>query len=228
MRRVTVRCRRDAGAPAPPGAGRRAAPARAVRPAGQAPLHHPARPPRLRRTRPRRAAARRRARLALGRHRGSGRRGQLPGPARQARAPSPRRTTCSSATSPRCPPSPRSARRCPRPRPPGGHRGAATPSDELPVAAPTRRWVRRGGAAPGEPELLAVGARSARPARAGAPARYLLGETRAMVALRALVEHRGVHTRRCSSRATGISAARTGSPAGRPAELGRQRIGSGR
>ena len=61
--------------------------------------------------------------------------------------------------------------------------------DELPVAADVR-WVHRGAAAAGSADLLAA-------AIAGldipADARgYLMGESRAMVALRAELEHRGV------------------------------------
>ena len=63
--------------------------------------------------------------------------------------------------------------------------------DELPVAARSVHWVHRGDAAPGGAELLAERLRSlALPAGDGHA--YLMGETRAMVALRALVEERGI------------------------------------
>jgi NADPH-dependent ferric siderophore reductase len=62
-------------------------------------------------------------------------------------------------------------------------------SDELPVAAHTR-WVHRGTAPPGGADLL-----TERLAEIEIPAGargYLLGESRAMVALRAVLEARGV------------------------------------
>jgi NADPH-dependent ferric siderophore reductase len=62
-------------------------------------------------------------------------------------------------------------------------------SDELPVRADVR-WVHRGDRRPGGAELLGA-ALADLPLQAGARA-YLMGETRAMVALRAFVEARGV------------------------------------
>src|SRR6185312_3085723 len=62
--------------------------------------------------------------------------------------------------------------------------------DELPVAADTR-WVHRGAAAPGTPDhLLPVVESLTLPDGPGHG--YLLGETRSMVALRALLEARGL------------------------------------
>ena len=63
--------------------------------------------------------------------------------------------------------------------------------DELPIRADTR-WVHRGSAAPGTPEVLtdAVAALTL-PAAEGGHA-YLMGETRTMVAVRALLEQRGL------------------------------------
>ena len=62
--------------------------------------------------------------------------------------------------------------------------------DELPVRAETH-WVHRGATAPGTPEVL-----TAAVAGVGLPAgrghAYLMGETRTMVAVRALVEERGI------------------------------------
>lgn len=61
--------------------------------------------------------------------------------------------------------------------------------DELPVRAETT-WVHRAGAPPGGADLLTAAlARIDVPAAAHA---YLMGETRAMVALRAVLERRGV------------------------------------
>jgi NADPH-dependent ferric siderophore reductase len=62
--------------------------------------------------------------------------------------------------------------------------------DELPVRADVR-WVHRGAATPGTPDLL-VAAVSALDLPAGDGAAYLMGETRTMVAVRALLEGRGV------------------------------------
>jgi NADPH-dependent ferric siderophore reductase len=62
-------------------------------------------------------------------------------------------------------------------------------SDELPVAADTR-WVRRGETPPGGSDLLAA-AVSPLAVRSDARA-YLMGESRAMVALRAVLEDRGI------------------------------------
>jgi NADPH-dependent ferric siderophore reductase len=65
----------------------------------------------------------------------------------------------------------------------------AEPADELPVRADTS-WVHRGAYAPGSADLLAA-AMADLEIPAGARA-YLMGESRAMVALRARVEGRGV------------------------------------
>ena len=62
--------------------------------------------------------------------------------------------------------------------------------DETPVGADTR-WVHRDGAAAGGPELLAR-ALDTLALPDGAGRCYLMGETRAMVELRALLEARGV------------------------------------
>jgi NADPH-dependent ferric siderophore reductase len=65
-------------------------------------------------------------------------------------------------------------------------------SDELPLPAATdTRWVHRAGAPPGSPELLTA-AIDALPTPAGTGHGYLMGETRSMVALRALLEARGL------------------------------------
>jgi NADPH-dependent ferric siderophore reductase len=61
--------------------------------------------------------------------------------------------------------------------------------DELPIRADTR-WLHRGDTPPGTPDLL-LGVLSELEIPAGVHA-YLMGETRAMVALRALLEQRGV------------------------------------
>jgi NADPH-dependent ferric siderophore reductase len=62
-------------------------------------------------------------------------------------------------------------------------------SDELPIRADTT-WVHRAGAPPGGAELLAAALDQVEiPAESHA---YLMGETRAMVALRAVLEKRGV------------------------------------
>jgi NADPH-dependent ferric siderophore reductase len=62
-------------------------------------------------------------------------------------------------------------------------------SDELPVTAGTR-WVWRGDTPPGTADLLTAALRDVEvPADAHA---YLMGETRAMVALRTVLESRGV------------------------------------
>jgi NADPH-dependent ferric siderophore reductase len=61
--------------------------------------------------------------------------------------------------------------------------------DELPVAAETR-WVHRGGAPPGTGDRL-IAAVSDLAIADGARA-YLMGESRAMVALRAVLEQRGI------------------------------------
>ncbi len=62
--------------------------------------------------------------------------------------------------------------------------------DEQPVPAAEVRWIHRVGAPPGAPELLAAALREV-PIAAGTRA-YLMGESRAMIALRAEVEARGV------------------------------------
>ncbi|WP_375492330.1 siderophore-interacting protein, partial [uncultured Jatrophihabitans sp.] len=67
-------------------------------------------------------------------------------------------------------------------------------SDELPVAAAVR-WVHRGEAAAGGADLLLDAARDVLASSEADPAAargYLMGETRAMVALRALLENHGV------------------------------------
>lgn len=64
------------------------------------------------------------------------------------------------------------------------------PSDELPTARPVR-WVHRGALPPGTPDLLLPAVADLELAFDQAHA-YLLGETRSMVALRALLEGRGV------------------------------------
>jgi NADPH-dependent ferric siderophore reductase len=63
-------------------------------------------------------------------------------------------------------------------------------SDELPVAADVR-WVHRYNHPPGTPDLLVAAAEQVQAPFADARA-YLMGETRSMVALRALFERRGV------------------------------------
>ena len=54
------------------------------------------------------------------------------------------------------------------------------------------RWVHRGDASARHPELLARRAGAGRPASGARRTGYLLGETRAMVALRPVLEARGV------------------------------------
>jgi NADPH-dependent ferric siderophore reductase len=63
-------------------------------------------------------------------------------------------------------------------------------ADELPITRADVRWVHRGPAEPGTPDLLvpAVAGSSWPP---GAGQAYLMGETRSMVALRAVLEQRG-------------------------------------
>jgi NADPH-dependent ferric siderophore reductase len=63
-------------------------------------------------------------------------------------------------------------------------------TDELPIG-PTVRWVHRDGAAAGSAELLAA-ALTTLQAPGGRGRAYLLGETRAMVALRPIVRSLGV------------------------------------
>jgi NADPH-dependent ferric siderophore reductase len=62
--------------------------------------------------------------------------------------------------------------------------------DELPLDGDTH-WVHRGAAPAGLPDLLA-GALRGQPLPDGAGHAYLMGETRAMVALRAMLEERGI------------------------------------
>jgi NADPH-dependent ferric siderophore reductase len=63
-------------------------------------------------------------------------------------------------------------------------------ADELPIARADVRWVHRGPAEPGTADLLLPAVADARwPDGAGQA--YLMGETRSMVALRALLEERG-------------------------------------
>lgn len=66
----------------------------------------------------------------------------------------------------------------------------ADASDELPVRADVR-WVHRGMTPPGTPDPL-VSAVSSLDLPTGDGAAYLMGETRTMVAVRALLEDRGV------------------------------------
>ena len=63
-------------------------------------------------------------------------------------------------------------------------------TDELPIDNAELRWVHRGTAAPGAPDLLAEALRHVD--IPGGTHGYLLGESRAMVALRALLEALGV------------------------------------
>lgn len=83
---------------------------------------------------------------------------------------------------------------------PAGEQGSAVievhdEADELPFARGTARWLHRGDTEPGGAQLLSAAVSTAlddapvppRHARA-----YLLGETRAVVAVRALLEQRGV------------------------------------
>jgi NADPH-dependent ferric siderophore reductase len=64
-------------------------------------------------------------------------------------------------------------------------------ADELPIAGARTHWVHRGSAPAGQPDLLAV-AVDALPLPPGGGHGYLMGETRAMVALRAVLEGRGL------------------------------------
>lgn len=66
----------------------------------------------------------------------------------------------------------------------------AGPADELPVSAGEVRWVRRGNVSAGGPELLHAALADVE-IPAGARG-YLMGESRAMIALRAVLEARGV------------------------------------
>lgn len=63
-------------------------------------------------------------------------------------------------------------------------------SDEMPVDATELRWVHRHDSAPGRPDLLAAALAGAAvpPGSRG----YLMGESRAMITLRSLLEARGV------------------------------------
>jgi NADPH-dependent ferric siderophore reductase len=63
--------------------------------------------------------------------------------------------------------------------------------DEVPPAAAQVRWVHRGAHPPGTPDLL-LPAVSDLALPDGRGAAYLMGETRSMVALRALLESRGL------------------------------------
>lgn len=63
-------------------------------------------------------------------------------------------------------------------------------ADELPVHAADVRWVHRSGTASGHPELLAQALADV-PIADGVRG-YLMGETRAMIALRSVLERRGV------------------------------------
>src|SRR4051812_582120 len=63
-------------------------------------------------------------------------------------------------------------------------------AEEQPVGTADVRWVHRGDVAPGGADLLAGALRAVRPP-AGARA-YLMGESRAMITLRALVEAAGI------------------------------------
>lgn len=65
------------------------------------------------------------------------------------------------------------------------------PQEQQPVAATEVRWIHRGSHAPGTPDLL-VPTVSALDLPGGKGAAYLLGETRSMVALRAVLEARGI------------------------------------
>jgi NADPH-dependent ferric siderophore reductase len=63
-------------------------------------------------------------------------------------------------------------------------------SDELPIAHADVHWVHRGDSAPGTPDHLVPAVESL--AFPGGPGHgYLMGETRSMVALRAVLEGRG-------------------------------------
>lgn len=65
-------------------------------------------------------------------------------------------------------------------------------SDELPLPDATEvHWVHRGDGPPGTSDLLAA-AVTALPTREGAGHGYLMGETRAMIALRAILEGRAL------------------------------------
>jgi NADPH-dependent ferric siderophore reductase len=64
-------------------------------------------------------------------------------------------------------------------------------ADELPIAGARTHWVHRGSAPAGQPDLLTA-AVDALPLPPGAGHGYLMGETRAMVALRGLLERRGL------------------------------------
>ncbi|HZY77508.1 MAG TPA: siderophore-interacting protein [Jatrophihabitantaceae bacterium] len=64
-------------------------------------------------------------------------------------------------------------------------------ADELPIPRARVHWVHRGSQAPGEPDRL-VPVVEALPLPSGDGHGYLMGETRTMVALRAVLENRGL------------------------------------
>lgn len=64
-------------------------------------------------------------------------------------------------------------------------------AEQLPVAADTR-WVDRGDHPPGTPDLIGAAVADVALAAPADTRAYLMGETRSMVALRALLEERGV------------------------------------
>ena len=66
----------------------------------------------------------------------------------------------------------------------------AGPEDELPVPRADVRWVHRGADTPGGAERLTAALAGLAPPPAARA--YLMGESRAMVALRAVVEAAGV------------------------------------
>jgi len=80
---------------------------------------------------------------------------------------------------------------------PAGERAAAVievedAAEEQPVRSDAVRWVYRQGASPGTPDQLLPTVRQLLPSLEAATTRaYLLGETRTMVALRALLEDAG-------------------------------------
>jgi len=80
-------------------------------------------------------------------------------------------------------------------------------SEEQPVRGQVVRWVHREGSAPGTPDHLLPAVRDLLPSLDVTGTRaYLLGETRTMVALRAVLEEAGVGTeRRLAERAEGTA-----------------------